>query len=177
MHKDIKKILVSHNEIVARCKELAQQINRDYSVSQPPLFLGLLKGSVPFLSELAKHITLDIEFGFMQVSSYTGTVSSALSIKTDYEEDITGKDILIVEDILDTGKTLVTVMELLLSRNAKSVKVVTLLDKKEGRLVELEADYVGFSIPNEFVVGFGLDFNEKYRNLPYVGILKDECYL
>jgi hypoxanthine phosphoribosyltransferase len=174
MHKDIKKILLSEEQISQKCKELAALIDQDYS--QPPLLLGLLKGSVPFLAELAKHVNHDVEFGFMRVSSYSGTVSSTLQIKADYEESLAGKDVLVIEDILDTGKTLKTVTELLFSREAKSVKIMTLLDKKEGRVIDLEADYVGFEIPNEFVVGFGLDFNEKYRNLPYIGVLKDECY-
>ena len=112
----------------------------------------------------------------MDVSSYDGIQSGTITIKTGIDQDIKGKDILLVEDILDTGKTLMTVKAMLLEEGAASVEIVTMLDKKEGRKYPIEAKYVGFDIPNAFIVGFGLDFNEKYRNLPYVGILKEECY-
>ena len=175
MHKDCKEILFSLEDIVTRCEELGQQINHDYE-GKRPLFIGLLNGSVPFLAELCKHIDLDMEYTFMQVSSYKGTQSSDLNITKDLGVDVSQRDLLIIEDIIDTGKTLKTVKELLLARAARSVKIVTLLDKKEARTHSIEADYVGFDIANQFVIGFGLDFDQKYRQLPYVGILKEECY-
>jgi len=128
------------------------------------------------MAELAKHLNSDVTFDYMNVSSYDGVESKTLVVKQDLKEDVSGKNILIVEDILDTGKTLYNVKEMLLKRNANSVKIVTMLDKEEGRIIDMKADYVGFKIPNAFVVGYGLDFNEKYRQLPYVGILKEECY-
>lgn len=175
MHKDVKEILYTQEEITQKCKELAKQIMNDYH-DKNLLLIGLLKGSVPFLAELSKYVNLDITFDYMDVSSYDGIESKAITIKKDVDQDVKGKDILLVEDILDTGKTLTTVRAMLLERGAASVEIVTMLDKKEGRTYPIEAKYVGFDIPNAFVVGFGLDFDEKYRNLPYVGILKEECY-
>lgn len=165
MHKNIKEILISEEQI----------IDKDYE-GKEVLLVGLLKGSVPFMAELAKHLNSDVTFDYMNVSSYDGVESKTLVVKQDLKEDVSGKNILIVEDILDTGKTLYNVKEMLLKRNANSVKIVTMLDKEEGRIIDMKADYVGFKIPNAFVVGYGLDFNEKYRQLPYVGILKEECY-
>ena len=178
MHPNMKKVLISEEQIVQRCSELGKQISDDYrNNAQPPLLVALLKGSVPFLAELIKHIELEIQFDFMAVSSYEGTESIGdIKINKDLDCSVKGVDILLVEDIVDTGKTLQTVKEMLKIKGAASVRVVTLLDKPERRTVEIEADYVGFAVPNEFVVGFGLDFNQKYRNLPYVGVLKEECY-
>lgn len=175
MHKDVKEILYTQEEITQKCKELAKQIMNDYH-DKDLLLIGLLKGSVPFLAELSKFVNLDITFDYMDVSSYDGVESKAITIKKDLDQDVKNKDILLVEDILDTGKTLTTVKAMLMERGAASVEIVTMLDKKEGRTYPIEAKYVGFDIPNAFVVGFGLDFDEKYRNLPYVGILKEECY-
>lgn len=175
MHKDIKEILFTEEQISNKCKELAVQIDADYQ-GQTILLVGLLKGSVPFMAELGKCLSSDVMFDYMNVSSYEGTESKTLVVKQDLQEEIEGRNILIVEDILDTGKTLKNVKEMLLKRNAKSVKIVTLLDKEEGRVFDMHADYVGFKIPNAFVVGYGLDFNERFRQLPYVGILKEECY-
>lgn len=175
MHKNIKEILISEEQIIEKCKELGKIINKDYE-GKEVLLVGLLKGSVPFMAELAKHLNSDVTFDYMNVSSYDGVESKTLVVKQDLKEDVSGKNILIVEDILDTGKTLYNVKEMLLKRNANSVKIVTMLDKEEGRIIDMKADYVGFKIPNAFVVGYGLDFNEKYRQLPYVGILKEECY-
>ncbi len=178
MHQDLKKILVSEEEIVAKCKELGARISHDYrTVGEIPLLVAVLKGSVPFLAELVKHIDLDIEFDFMDVSSYEGTESIGdVRIIKDLDRSIKGTRILLVEDIVDTGRTIKEVTRLLLNKGATEVKIVSLLDKPSRRVIEISADYVGFEIPNEFVVGFGLDFNEKYRNLPYVGVLKDEFY-
>ena len=175
MHKDVKEILYTQEEIVEKCKELAKQITNDYN-DKEVILVGLLKGSVPFLAELSKYIELDVTFDYMDVSSYEGVESRTITIKKDLDQDVKGKDILLVEDILDTGKTLTTVKAMLEERGANSVEIVTMLDKKEGRTYPIEAKYVGFEIPNAFVIGFGLDFNEKYRQLPYVGILKEECY-
>ena len=178
MHPCLEKILLNEDEIVARCKELGQQITQEYKNNeQPPLLVALLKGSVPFLAELIKHIDLDIQFDFMDVSSYEGTESIGdIKIIKDLDGSVKNLDILLVEDIVDTGRTLKTVKAMLKNKGAKTVRVVTLLDKPDRRVVDIEADYTGFEIPNEFVVGFGLDFNQKYRNFPFVGVLKEECY-
>ena len=178
MHPCLEKILLNEDEIVARCKELGQQITQEYKNNeQPPLLVALLKGSVPFLAELIKHIDLDIQFDFMDVSSYEGTESIGdIKIIKDLDCSVKNLDILLVEDIVDTGRTLKTVKAMLKNKGAKTVRVVTLLDKPDRRVVDIEADYTGFEIPNEFVVGFGLDFNQKYRNFPFVGVLTEECY-
>lgn len=177
MHESCKKILISEEEIVARSKELAQQINEDYK-GERVTFIALLSGSIPFLAELIKHITIDCELDFMDVSSYRGTESTGeVRILKDLASTISNENVIIVEDIVDTGKTLKTVKGILQNRKPKSLKIISLLDKPEGRLVECEVDYIGFTIPNEFVIGFGLDYDELYRNLPYVGVLKEECYM
>lgn len=176
MNDDIKLVLVTEEQIVERSKEIGKQISEDYA-GKKMLLVGLLKGSVPFMSELIKRITIDCEIDFMDVSSYAGTTSTGeVKINKDLDTSIIGYDVIIVEDIVDTGRTLNTVKGLLLAKGANSVAVATLLNKKERRVVEIEPEYVGFTIPDEFVIGFGLDFNQKYRNLPYVGVLKEECY-
>ena len=173
---DVKKVLISSEEITQRCKELGEEISKDYEGSVP-ILIGLLKGSVPFMAELMKYITIDCEMEFMAVSSYSGTESMGdVRILKDLDRSIKDRDVLVVEDIVDTGNTLLKVKELLYSKGASSVEVVSLLDKPDRRLVEINAEYIGFTIPNEFVIGFGLDFDQKYRNLPYVGVLKEECY-
>lgn len=175
MHPLIKKVLVTQEQIQERSKELGQMIDRDYDHENPPLLVALLRGSVPFLAELIKHITMAIEYDFMDVSSYEGKESVGdLKILKDLDSSIKGLDILLVEDIVDTGNTINIVKQMLMNKGAKSVKVVTLLDKPSRRTVDVSAEYIGFEIENEFVVGFGLDYNQKYRNLPYVGVLKDE---
>ena len=176
MHKDVKEILFSEEQIKTRCKELAAQIDHDYQ-GENILMVGLLKGSVPFMAELSKYIQTPVTFDYMKVSSYQGVESKTFAVKYDLTQDIEGLNVLIVEDILDTGKTLSNVKEMLQARKAKSVKIVTLLDKKEARKFDMEADYVGFDIPDAFVIGFGLDYNENYRQFPYVGILKEEVYM
>lgn len=178
MHSDIEEVLISYDEIVKRAKEIGEEISGEYR-GKRPILIGLLKGSVPFLAELMKHITVDMEIDFMDVSSYEGTESTGdVRINKDLENSVKDDDLIIVEDIIDTGKTLKKVIEILYSKGAKSVKVATLLDKPEGRIAscDIEGDYVGFTVPNRFLVGFGLDYNQKYRNLPYIGILKRECY-
>ena len=172
----VKKVLISEEEITVRCKELGKQISEDYKDSVP-IMVGLLKGSVPFMAELLKNITIDCETEYMSVSSYSGTESMGdVRINKDLDRSVKGFDVLVVEDIVDTGRTLEKVKELLYSKGAKTVKVVALLDKPSRRVVDISAEYVGFTIPNEFVIGFGLDFDQKYRNLPYVGVLKEELY-
>ena len=177
LEQDIKKILISHDEIVVAARKLGQKLTEDYQ-GKNPILVGILKGSVPFMAELIKHIDTHIELDFMLVSSYHGGTSSSgvINIIKDIDQDIKGRDILFVEDIIDTGKTLKSLKELFEGRQPASVKIATLLDKPEGRLVEIEADYTCFTIPNEFVVGYGLDYEENYRNLPYIGVLKEEVY-
>ncbi len=176
MHEDCKEILFTHDQIVKRCEDIGTQISEEYK-GKNVILVGLLKGSIPFFAELAQHISLDVEFDFMAVSSYEGTESTGnVLVKKDISNDITGKDIIIVEDILDTGKTLHTVRAMLLEKGAASVEIATLLNKQERRLYPIQAKYVGFEIPNAFVIGYGMDYNENYRNLPYVGVLKEEVY-
>lgn len=177
MNKDVYKVLVTEEQIKTRCKELGKQIEKDYE-GKNVIFVGLLKGSMPFMSELVKNIDIEgMELDYMKVSTYDGTHSSHnLRISLDLNRDIEGMDIVIVEDIVDTGFTLKSIVKLMNDKGAKSVEICTLLDKPDGREVNIEAKYVGFVIPDEFVIGFGLDFNEKYRQLPYVGVLKEECY-
>jgi hypoxanthine phosphoribosyltransferase len=176
MHKDCKEILFTHDQIVKLCEDIGSQISEEYK-GKNVILVGLLKGSIPFFAELAQHISLDVEFDFMAVSSYEGTESTGnVLVKKDISNDITGKDIIIVEDILDTGKTLHTVRAMLMEKGAASVEIATLLNKQERRVYPIQAKYVGFEIPNAFVIGYGMDYNENYRNLPYVGVLKEEVY-
>ncbi len=174
MHPDVKEILYSLEEIEEKSKQLALQISQDYR-GKTPILVGLLKGSVPFITTLSKHLTIDVKFDYISVSSYVKDKSSELIVKKGMDKDPLNQDVIIVEDIIDTGKTLACVKEMLLQQGAKSVKIVTLLDKKAARKTMIEADYVGFEMPNAFAVGFGLDYDEKYRQLPYIGILKKEC--
>ncbi|MGU7972842.1 hypoxanthine phosphoribosyltransferase [Streptococcus suis] len=177
LDKDIKKILVSEEEIVAKCKELGQILATDYA-DKNPILVGILKGSIPFMAELMKHIDAHVETDYMVVSSYHGGTESSGTVKIikDLDNSVAGRHIILVEDIIDTGRTLKELKELFALRQAASIKIATLLDKPEGRVVEIEPDYTCFTIPNEFVVGFGLDYDENYRNLPYVGVLKEEVY-
>lgn len=172
----IKKVLINQEEIRQRCVELGSEITRDYK-GKKPLVVALLRGSVPFLAELIKNIDLNLQYDFMDVSSYEGTESIGdIRIIKDLDSSIKGKSIILVEDIVDTGRTIKTVVETLMNKGATSVQVVTLLDKPSRRVVDVTPDYIGFKIGNEFVVGFGMDFNQDYRCLPYIGVLKDECY-
>ncbi len=176
MHKDIKNVLVSEKEIESIVNTLAKQIEKDYN-GREFIMLGLLKGSIVFMAELMKNINLDFVIDFMVASSYGGETetSGIVKIKKDISVSASGKDILIVEDIIDSGVTLDFIVKHLKSKNAKSVKICTLFDKPRRRLTNIKPDYSGITIPDEFIVGYGLDYNEKYRNLPYVGILKDEA--
>ena len=176
MEKDIDHILVTEEQLHKRIKEMGAQISRDYA-GRVPLLIGVLKGVVPFYAAMAQAITIPVQEDFMCISSYEYNRSTGnVKFRKDIDVDITGRDVLILEDILDSGRTLAAVKEILLSRGPASVKICTLLDKPEGRVVPLEADYTCFTVPDEFVVGFGLDYNEGYRNLPYVGVLKPEVY-
>lgn len=177
MKNDMKEILLTEEQIQQKIKELGQAITKEYE-GRFPLFVGVLKGALPFMADLIKAVDTHLEIDFMDVSSYgKGTVSSGeVKIVKDLDTKVEGRDVLIVEDIIDSGLTLSYLIELFKYRKAKSVKVVTLLDKPEGRKVDLVPDMTGFVVPDEFVVGYGLDFAERYRNLPYVGILKPEVY-
>jgi len=174
---DILKVLISKEELEAKVKELGQMITRDYK-DKDLMIVGILKGCVIFLSDLIREIDLPLTMDFMVVSSYGSSTKSSgvVRIIKDLEKDIAGKDVLIVEDIVDTGLTLNYLVDYLKSRNANSVKICTLLEKPDRRKVEVDLEYVGFHIPDEFVVGYGLDYAEVYRNLPFVCILKPEVY-
>lgn len=177
LEKDIKKVLVNEEEIKEICVKLGKQITEDYK-GKKPLVIGLLKGCMPFMTELIKNIDLYMEIELMGVQSYHGGTSSTGDVKITRDLDIPVKDrdIIIAEDIVDTAKTISVITKLLKYRGAKSVEVCTLLDKPAGRVVEFTPKYIGTEIPKEFVVGFGLDYDEMYRNLPYVGVLKEEVY-
>lgn len=171
MHPDVERILVSEEEINKRTKQLGKEIS-EYYKGQDLVVVGLLKGSIPFMAELVKRMDIDVELDFMDVSSYAGKKSTEVKVNKDIACSVADRKVLIVEDIVDTGKTLKVVKEMFYTKGAEEVKIVTLLDKPEGRLVEIEVDWSGFKIPNEFVIGYGLDYNQKYRNLPYVGVIK-----
>lgn len=177
LEKDIERILVSESEIVEIAKRLGAEITRDYA-DKKPIIVGLLKGCMPFMSELMKHIDLYCEIELMGVASYHGGVASSGDVKItkDLDTPLINRHVLIAEDIVDTANTIEVIRKLLLYRGAASVEVVTLLDKPAGRVVPFVPKYIGMTIPKEFVVGFGLDYDELYRNLPYVGILKQSVY-
>ncbi|MBQ1506060.1 MAG: hypoxanthine phosphoribosyltransferase [Erysipelotrichales bacterium] len=174
----IDEVLVSEEEILNKCRELGAVLTKEYETEPENLLVvGLLRGAVPFMSELVKRIDLPIVYDFMAASSYSGTESLGdIKILLDLHSSIVGKDVLLVEDIVDTGITVMRVKELLYNKGARSVKVVALLDKPERREVDVKADWVGFTIPNKFVVGFGLDYDQLYRNIPYIAVLKPEVY-
>lgn len=177
LENDIKKVLYTEEDIIRKTKELGAQLTEDYK-DKNPLLVGVLKGSVPFMAELMKHIDTHVEIDFMVVSSYHGgtTSSGEVKILKDVDTNVEGRDIIFIEDIIDTGRTLKYLRDMFKYRQAKSVKIATLFDKPEGRVVEIDADYFCYDVPNEFIVGFGLDYAENYRNLPYVGVLKEEIY-
>ncbi len=178
MNQDIDHILVSPEQLKTRIAALGAEISRDYE-GRDLLLVSILKGSVVFMADLMRAITVPCAIDFMVVSSYGGAntaTTGLVKIVKDLDQDLTGKDVLIVEDILDTGVTLSHLVPMLKMRNPRSVKICTVLDKPSRRKTEIEPDYEGFEVPDEFVVGYGLDFDEKYRNLPYVGVLKPEVY-
>lgn len=172
----LKEIIITEEEIKNNCKRLAVEIKEDYKDKKPAIFLGLLKGCHPFMTDLLSHIDLDLQVDYMDVSSYFGGSKSTNDVKIlkDMTIDVKGRDVVIVEDIIDSGRTLKKIIEILKEREAKSIEVVTMLDKPSGRTVELEAKYVGSIVPDAFLIGYGLDYNEMYRNLRSVGIPKDE---
>ena len=169
------KVLVSEEDVNNKIREIGAQITKDYAGKQVHM-ICVLKGGAFFMCELAKRIDLDVSLDFMAVSSYgSGTESSGVvKIVKDLDESITGKDVLIVEDIIDSGRTLAALKEMLLQRNPASLKICTLLDKPDRRVTHVDVEYVCFDIPDEFVVGYGLDYDQKYRNLPYIGVVVNE---
>ncbi|ASS67714.1 MULTISPECIES: hypoxanthine phosphoribosyltransferase [Paenibacillus] len=177
MHNDIQEILHSEEEIQRKVKELGEILTGDYE-GRNPLVICVLKGAFIFMADLVKEIRVPLEMDFMAVSSYGASTKSSGVVKIikDLDVSVEGRDVLIVEDIIDSGLTLSYLIDVLERRNAKSVTVVTLFDKPSGRSVDLDADYTGFTLPDAFVVGYGLDYAEYYRNLPYIGILKPEVY-
>jgi hypoxanthine phosphoribosyltransferase len=177
LHKDIQEILYSSEEIQLKVKELGQQICRDYA-GRNLLVICVLKGAFVFMADLIKTMDMPLELDFMAVSSYGQSTKSSGVVKIikDLDIPVEGRDVMIVEDIIDSGLTLSYLIDVLERRNALSVSVVTLFDKPARRTVELEPDYKGFTLPDAFVVGYGLDYAEKYRNLPYIGVLKEEVY-
>ena len=170
--KETSRVLIPEDKVDERIAQLGEQISRDYAGRQVHL-IGILKGSIFFICELAKRITVPVTMDFMSVSSYgAGTKSSGVvKLIKDLDEPIEGKDVLVVEDIIDSGHTLSYLLKNLSSRNPASIRLCTLLDKPERREVDVEVDYQGFSIPDEFVIGYGLDYDLRYRNLPYIGVL------
>ncbi|WP_336790715.1 hypoxanthine phosphoribosyltransferase [Paenibacillus sp. MMO-177] len=177
MLNDIKEVLYDEGQIKAKVKELGETLSRDFD-GRNPLVICVLKGAFIFMSDLVKEMPIKLELDFMAVSSYGASTKSSGVVKIikDLDASVEGRDVLIVEDIIDSGLTLSYLIDVLERRNAKSVTVATLFDKPARRSVDLEADYTGFSLPDEFVVGYGLDYAEKYRNLPFIGILKPEVY-
>lgn len=165
--------LITEAQVEARVRELAAEISKDYE-GKTIFMVGILKGACPFMCDLAKRITIPVMFDFMQVSSYGGATESTgtVRIKKDLDDSVQGKDVIIVEDIVDSGRTLAFLVDFLRSKGANSVKFVTLLDKPSRRVVDLKADYSGFEIPDKFVVGYGMDYDQNYRNLPYIGVVE-----
>lgn len=177
MEKDIQTILLTQEQIEARILELGRELSRDYA-GKNPVIVGVLKGVVVFYADMVRQIKVPCQMDFMWISSYTGTTSGTMQVRQDISADIKGRHVLILEDIYDTGSSLDFTYRHLLSKEPASLKICTLLDKPERRKpgITLQPDYTGFTIPNAFVVGYGLDYNEQYRNLPYIGILKPEVY-
>lgn len=177
MESYIQEVLFSHEEIVNKCEELGKRISADYE-GKKPLLVGLLRGSIPFMSELMMHISCPLEIDFMDVSSYHGVKSTGhVVIKKDLDTPVKNRHVIIVEDIIDTGLTLQDVVNLFKDRGCASIEIATLLDKPEGRKFNCqEPKYIGFNCPNKFVVGYGLDYDQLYRNLGYIGVLKPEVY-
>ena len=177
MMQDIERVLVTEAEIHTRIREVGAQIAEDYR-GKRPILVGVLKGVVPFFAEMAAAINIPVQEDFMCVTSFEGGTASTgkLTFRKDIDHDIEGRDIIILEDIIDSGSTLKMIVELFQARKPASVKICTLLDKPSGRKVDLEPDYTCFTIPAAFVVGFGLDYEDYYRNLPFVGVLKPAVY-
>ena len=176
MKNDIESVLISAEEIQRKVAEMGRQISADYA-GKEPVFVGVLKGCFIFMSDLMRNVDINCTMDFMAVSSYSGTsTTGAVKINKDLSEDIEGRDVIIVEDILDSGITLSYLKGYLLNRKPASIKIATLMDKPARRRADVYADYSCFEVPDAFVVGYGLDYDEKYRNLPYIGVLKPEIY-
>ncbi len=176
MHSEIEKILITEEELQKKTKELADVITEKFD-GKFPLAIGVLKGAMIFMGDLLKRVDTHIEMDFMDVSSYEGSKSTGeVKIIKDLNTSVKGRDLLIIEDIIDSGLTLSYLVDLFKYRQANSITIVTLLDKPSGRKADIKADLVGFDVPDAFVVGYGLDYEEKYRNLPYIGVLKPEIY-
>jgi len=176
MEKDIQEVLISEEEIERHVAAVGEQISRDYA-GREPIFVGVLKGCFIFMADLMRHVTVDCAMDFMAVSSYKGTTSTgAVRITKDLNEIIEGRHLILVEDILDSGVTLNYLKHYLQVRKPASIAVATLMDKPSRRKADIYADYSCFEVPDAFVVGYGLDYNERYRNLPYIGVLKPEVY-
>ena len=176
-HQAVEKILISEEEIKNKIEELAEKINKDYE-GKDVLCIGILKGSTIFLADIIRKLNISVSIDFMIVSSYgAGTETTGeLKIKKDLSTDIKGKSVLIIEDIIDSGVTLSKLKAVLMEREPESVEICAFLTKPERRVIYVNAKYIGFEIPNEFIIGYGLDYAEKYRELPYVGVLKREIY-
>ncbi len=177
MDNDIEKILFTSEDIKAAVQKLGQKLTEDYQ-DKNPVVVGILRGAAPFMIDLIRAMDCYMEIDFMAVSSYGDDMESSGTVKIikDLDTDVTGRHVLIVEDIIDSGRTAQALRKLFAAKNAASVKICSLLDKPERREVDVQADYVGINTPNEFVVGYGLDFRQQYRNLPYIGVLKPEAY-
>ncbi|WP_412988790.1 hypoxanthine phosphoribosyltransferase [Pediococcus siamensis] len=178
MNDDIERVLYSQADIAEACGRLGKQLTADYQ-DKVPVVISVLSGAVFFTTDVLRQMEVYTQIDFIDVSSYNGGTHSSGEVRlvTDISQDVSGRDVLIIEDIVDTGRTLKFIIDLLKDRHAKSVKVCTLLDKPAGRVLEAKADYVGFVVPDEFVVGYGLDYKGEYRNLPYVGVLKPKIYV
>lgn len=177
MKADIEEIIVSEQELQRTVKKLAIQISNDYQGRQP-ILIGILKGSFVFLADLIRYIDLPLEIDFLGIASYGSSAKSSgvVQITKDCQTELEGKDVILVEDIIDTGNSVEYIFDLLYKKGARSLELCVLLDKLEAHKKNIKVDYRGLVVPNEFLVGYGLDYNEKYRNLPYVGILKKEVY-
>ena len=176
MRRDIERILISEEEIQKKVAEMGKKISEDFR-DKDPLFEGVLKGCFIFMADLMRYVDIRCSMDFMAVSSYSGTSSTgAVKINKDLSEDIEGRHVIIVEDILDSGVTLSYLKQYLMVRKPASISIATLMDKPARRKADVYADYSCFEIPDAFVVGYGLDYNERYRNLPYIGVLKPEIY-
>lgn len=177
MKNDIKKVLFDEKMLADKVKELGERISEDYK-GKDLVVVGVLKGSVVFTSDLIKNISIPCELDFMAVSSYGNSTetSGVVRILKDLDHSIENKHVLIVEDIVDSGVTLTYLLDYLKARKASSIEIVSLLNKQERRAADLDVKYIGFEVPNEFIIGYGIDYAEKYRNLPYIGILKEEVY-
>ena len=177
MFDDIEKVLISEDELQTRIATLAEEMNAIYTDDDLPMLVCILKGAFMFLADLTRHLNFRHEIDFMEISSYgSGTTSGTVRILLDLASDITGRHMIIVEDIVDTGNTLTYILRNFAARNPASVRVATLLSKPSRREVEVPVDFIGFEVPDEFVMGYGLDYAQQYRNVPYIGVLKPEVY-